>query len=72
MLKGMYIDGASRKLTYPDAAKAAERRQSAPEPGEQQARTTPQGDQIYPQEARIRALNDQILDEYLSQRMDRL
>lgn len=72
MLKGMYIDGASRKLTYPDAAKAAERRQSAPEPGEQRAQTTPQGDKIYPQEARIRDLNDQIRDEYVSQRMDRL
>lgn len=67
MLRGMYIDGTSKTLTYPDAQKA-ENGEAAPEP----VRTGPNGEKIYPEEARIRALNEQIADHGVSNRMERL
>ena len=68
LLQGMYIDGTNRTLTYPDAEKApaAPAREAAP------VRTAPNGEKVYPEEERIRALNDSITDDYVSQRMDRL
>ena len=65
LLKGMYIDGTDRVLTYPEAEK------QAAQPA-QPAKTRANGDKIYPEEERIRALNDQITDDYVSARMDRL
>ncbi|MBR4992588.1 MAG: 5-bromo-4-chloroindolyl phosphate hydrolysis family protein [Clostridia bacterium] len=62
MLKGMYIDGTDRVLTYPDA----EDKPARP------AKTCKNGETVYAEEERIRALNDQIVDDYVSQRMDRL
>ena len=66
LLQGMYIDGSSRTLTYPDAGEAektAARQQPQP------ARTA---DGEFPEVKRIRALNAHITDDYVSQRMDRL
>jgi len=65
LLKGMYIDGTDRVLTYPDAEKQ-------PEEPVRPAKTGANGVKIYPEEERIRALNDQITDDYVSARMDRL
>ncbi len=73
LLKGMYIDAAGRALTYPDAAASqpAQEKPSAkaapPVPKEDAA-----GRRVYPEETRIRQLNDSIQDEYISQRMERL
>ncbi|MBQ4577533.1 MAG: 5-bromo-4-chloroindolyl phosphate hydrolysis family protein [Clostridia bacterium] len=66
LLQGMYIDGASHTLTYPDAG-AAET--AAPRQQPQPAQTA---DGDFPEAARIRALNATITDDYVSQRMDRL
>ncbi|MBR6575361.1 MAG: 5-bromo-4-chloroindolyl phosphate hydrolysis family protein [Clostridia bacterium] len=66
LLQGMYIDGSSRTLTYPDAGEAektAARQQ--PQPAQ-----TAHGE--FPEVERIRALNSHITDDYVSQRMDRL
>ena len=65
LLKGMYIDGTDRVLTYPDV-------EEKPEQPAQPAKTRANGDKIYPEEERIRALNGQITDDYVSARMDRL
>ncbi len=67
LLKGMYIDGTARVLTYPDA-KGQPKEQPKAEP----VKTAPNGDKIYPEEQRIAALNEQIVDEYVSRRMERL
>lgn len=73
LLKGMYIDGARRILTYPGASPVQEKpAQPEPVPASEPVSTTPDGQKIYPEEARIRQLNDEIQDEYVSQRMDRL
>lgn len=73
LLKGMYIDGARRILTYPGASPVQEKpAESEPAPASEPVSTTPDGQKIYPEEARIRQLNDEIQDEYVSQRMDRL
>lgn len=73
LLKGMYIDGTRRILTYPGAAPAPETApQPSPVPAEEPVSVTADGEKIYPEEARIRQLNDEIQDEYVSQRMDRL
>lgn len=74
LLKGMYIDGTRRILTYPGAAPVQEESApSAPTTAEEPISTAaPDGKKIYPEEARIRQLNDEIQDEYVSQRMDRL
>ncbi len=71
LLKGMYIDGAERALTYPNA-KAAPKTEPAPKAEPDPVRTRPNGDKIYPEEARIAALNEQIVDDYVSERMERL
>ncbi len=72
LLKGMYIDAAGRALTYPDASPG-----SKPEKPAAKAATAPvpeeaAGRKAYPEETRIRQLNDSIQDEYVSQRMERL
>ena len=66
LLQGMYIDGSSRTLTYPDAGEA-EKAATGQQP--QPAQTA---DGEFPEVARIRALNAHITDDYVSQRMDRL
>lgn len=71
LLKGMYIDAAGRALTYPDASPGSKPEKSAakataPVPEEAAGR------KAYPEERRIRQLNDSIQDEYVSQRMERL
>lgn len=74
LLKGMYIDDARHLLTYPGAAPVQESAEPAPAasaPAEPVS-VTADGEKIYPEEARIRQLNDEIQDEYVSQRMDRL
>ena len=70
LLPGMYIDGTAKTLTFGDAApaKAPEAPQTAPEI----VRPSPNGEKIYPEEARIHRLNAQIQDAYVSERMDRL
>ena len=69
LLQGMYIDGSAKTLTYgdrePEKAAGCTVRETP-------AETAPNGDKIYPEEKRIRQLNDQIVDGYVSQRMDRL
>lgn len=67
MLRGMYIDAGDRVLTYPDARKREEEK-PAPAP----VQVDGSGVKRYPEEVRIRQLNDEIEDEYVSQRMDRL
>lgn len=71
LLKGMYIDAAGRALTYPDASPVSKpekpaAKATAPVPEEAAGR------KAYPEETRIRQLNDSIQDEYVSQRMERL
>ena len=71
LLKGMYIDAAGRALTYPDASPGSKpekpaAKATAPVPEEAAGR------KAYPEERRIRQLNDSIQDEYVSQRMERL
>lgn len=71
LLKGMYIDAAGRALTYPDASPVSKpekpaAKATAPVPEEAAGR------KAYPEERRIRQLNDSIQDEYVSQRMERL
>ncbi len=71
LLKGMYIDAAGRALTYPDASPGSKpekpaAKATAPVPEEAAGR------KAYPEETRIRQLNDSIQDEYVSQRMERL
>lgn len=71
LLKGMYIDAAGRALTYPDASPGFKpekpaAKATAPVPEEAAGR------KAYPEERRIRQLNDSIQDEYVSQRMERL
>lgn len=69
LLQGMYIDGSSKTLTYGDR----ENEKAAPRPAPAApVETAPNGDKIYPEEKRILQLNDQIVDGYVSQRMDRL
>ncbi len=68
LLTGMYIDGTARTLTYPDGAQTPSQQQARPEPEQ----TRENGDKIYPEEARIAALNEQIVDDYMSERMERL
>lgn len=69
LLQGMYVDGSTKTLTYgdrePEKAAGGTVRETP-------AETAPNGDRIYPEETRIRRLNDQIVDGYVSQRMDRL
>ena len=67
LLKGMYIDGTDRVLTYPDADNAPKKAEPAPP-----VKTRENGEKIYPEEERIRGLNYLIGDEYVSARMDRL
>ena len=64
LLHGMYIDGTDKILTYPEEAapKAPDTRQAPVQ--------TDNGD--FPEAARIRAINVDIQDSYVSQRMDRL
>ncbi len=69
LLKGMYIDGTARALTYPGAQTAP---RPQPEARPQPVQTGENGEKIYPEEARIAALNVEIVDAYVSQRMDRL
>lgn len=68
MLKGMYIDGTDRVLTYPETEdKPAQQAQPV-----QPVKTRENGETVYPEEERIRGLNHLIRDEYVSARMDRL
>ena len=68
MLKGMYIDGTDRVLTYPETEdKPAQQAQPV-----QPVQTRENGETVYPEEERIRGLNHLIRDEYVSVRMDRL
>ncbi len=69
MLRGMYIDSNSRTLTYPGAAGTAQPPKKAEAPAPE---TDAAPDKVYPEESRIRRLNDRIEDPYVSQRMDRL
>ncbi len=73
LLQGMYIDAANRALVYPDAQPSA---QPQPEtdsvPARPKAQVDANGKKRYPEELRIRQLNDDIQDEYVSERMDRL
>jgi hypothetical protein len=68
LLKGMYIDGTDRVLTYPDAEEQPRQAQEPVRP----VKTGENGEKIYPEEERIRGLNYLITDEYVSARMDRL
>ncbi len=73
LLKGMYIDAAGRALTYPDAAASKAAPEKAPEKAPAQVpEEDAAGRRVYPEETRIRQLNDSIQDEYISQRMERL
>lgn len=73
LLQGMYIDAANRALVYPDAQRAQPRRpQAEPEVQAEPVRVDANGEKHYPEELRIRRLNDDIQDEYVSERMDRL
>jgi hypothetical protein len=71
MLQGMYIDGTAKTLTYGDQQPQKEA-PSAPKAAEQPVQTGPNGEKLYPEELRIRQLNDRITDDYVSARMDRL
>ena len=71
MLQGMYIDGTAKTLTYGDQQPQKEA-PSAPKAAEQPVQTGPNGEKRYPEELRIRQLNDRITDDYVSARMDRL
>ena len=71
MLQGMYIDGTAKSLTYGDQQPQKEA-PSAPKAAEQPVQTGPNGEKLYPEELRIRQLNDRITDDYVSARMDRL
>ena len=71
MLQGMYIDGTAKTLTYGDQQPQKEA-PSAPKAAEQPVQTGPNGEKLYPEELRIRQLNDCITDDYVSARMDRL
>ena len=68
---GCYIDGSTHELTCPEEkekARAAAAAQEAP------AKAVPDADgcRRYPEEKRIRELNDLISDSYISARMERL
>lgn len=71
MLQGMYIDGTAKTLTYGDQQPQKDAA-SAPKAAEQPVQTGPNGEKLYPEELRIRQLNDRITDDYVSARMDRL
>lgn len=58
-------------LTYGDQQPQKEA-PSAPKAAEQPVQTGPNGEKLYPEELRIRQLNDRITDDYVSARMDRL
>ena len=72
MLEGMYIDQSSKMLTYGDPSQPKTEAAPAPKAAEQPVQTCPDGEKIYPEECRIRQLNDSISDAYVSERMDRL
>ena len=71
MLQGMYIDGTAKTLTYGDQQPQKEAAPAA-KAAEQPVQTGPNGEKLYPEELRIRQLNDRITDDYVSARMDRL
>ncbi len=71
MLQGMYIDGTAKMLTYGDQQPQKEAA-PAPKAEGQPVQTGLNGEKLYPEELRIRQLNDSITDDYVSQRMDRL
>ena len=71
MLQGMYIDGTAKTLTYGDQQPQKEAA-PAPKAAKQPVQTGPNGEKLYPEELRIRQLNDRITDDYVSARMDRL
>lgn len=71
MLQGMYIDGTAKMLTYGDQQPQKEAA-PAPKTEGQPVQTGLNGEKLYPEELRIRQLNDSITDDYVSQRMDRL
>lgn len=70
LLKGMYIDGSTRSLTYPDAKEEKAQKKSVVT--EMPPVTAEGKEKIYPEEWRIHRLNEEIADEYVSERMDRL
>ena len=72
LLKGMYVDSVNRVLTYPDAKKARRRADSVSAAGEETTVNSETGEKLYPEERRIRVLNEKIADERVSQRLDRL
>lgn len=65
---GFYVDSMSRCLIHPDARTVKKQPEPAPAPEKPAAG----GRKTYPDERRIRAINDRIDDEYISERMDRL
>jgi len=71
LLQGMYIDGTAKMLTYGDRQPQKEAEPVA-EAVKEPVQTGADGQKVYPEELRIRQLNDTIVDDYVSQRMDRL
>lgn len=76
MLKGMYIDGTHRTLTYPNAKPAPTRTQTETKAAVANDPTRPaknaKGEKIYDEEWRIHQLNVDIQDDYVSTKMERL
>lgn len=68
LLKGMYIDAGTRTLTYPDAKK----KEKKPVVTEMPPANAEGKETIYPEEWRIHRLNEEIADDYVSERMNRL
>lgn len=72
LLKGMYVDSINRVLTYPDAKKDRHKTRAAAPADEEITVSSETGEKIYPEERRIRSLNEKIADGQVSQRLDRL
>lgn len=72
LLKGMYVDSINRVLTYPDAKKDRHRIRTAAPSDEEVTVNSETGEKVYPEERRIRKLNEEIDDEHVSRRLDRL
>ncbi len=70
LLKGMYIDGSTRSLTYPDAKDDKKKKRTSVT--EMPPANTEGKEKVYPEEWRIHRLNEEIADEHVSAQMDRL
>ncbi len=74
MLEGMYIDRRAKLLIRSGSTAPQPRPQEKPEtpPATRKQEAASEEDGRFPEEKRIRQLNDEIMDEYVSRRMERL